>query len=129
MRLVTEIVQLRDVPAGATVSYGALWRAERLSRLAVLPIGYADGLPRSLTGKAEVLVHGRRCPIVGAICMDIAVVDVTALGDAARVGDAVVLLGAQDSERIGAREFAERAGLIEYEVTCGISKRVPRVHA
>ncbi len=128
MSLVTEIVQIRHVPAGASVSYGALWRSERPSRLGVLPLGYADGLPRALTGRAEVLVGGQRCPVVGAICMDITLVDVTALGDAARVGDAVILLGSQHAERIGVREFAERAGLIEYEVTCGISKRVPRVY-
>jgi alanine racemase len=128
MRLVTQIAQLRDVPARTTVSYGALWRAERASRLAVLPVGYADGFPRLLTGKADALVGGQRCPVVGAICMDVSVVDVTSLGDAAAVGDEVVLLGAQGRERITATELAARSGLIEYEVTCGISKRVPRIY-
>jgi alanine racemase len=128
LRLVSNIVQIRDAAAGSTVSYGATWRAPRHARLAVLPIGYADGFPRRLSNRAEVLVGGRRCPVVGAISMDITIIDVTALGDAARVGDEVVLLGDQGHDRISAGEFASRAGLVEYEVTCGISKRVPRVH-
>ena len=128
MRLVSQIAQVRAVAAGQTVSYGGLWRAPRPSRIAVLPIGYADGYPRRLTGTAEVLVGGRRCPVVGAISMDMTLVDVTSLGHDASVGDAVVLLGAQGEERITARELAERAGVTEYEVTCAVSKRVPRTY-
>ena len=123
----TEIVQLRSVVAGTSVSYGALWKAPRSSVLAVIPVGYADGYPRTLTGKAEVLVGGIRCPVVGAICMDVCIVDVTALRDNVRVGQEVVLLGGQGVGHIGVPEFAERSGRIEYEVTCGISKRVPRI--
>jgi alanine racemase len=128
MRLVSRIVQLREAPAGSTVSYGAMWRAAKHSRLGVLPIGYADGFPRRLSNRAEVLVGGTRCPVVGAISMDITIIDVTALGDTVQIGDEVVLLGEQGHDRISAGEFADRAGLVEYEVTCGISKRVPRVH-
>ena len=128
MRLVSQVAQIRDVPAGATVSYNALWRAERPTRVAVLPIGYADGYPRELSSSAEVLIRGARCPVVGAISMDIAIVDVTGMGDAVGVGDEAVLLGAQGGERITAAEFGERARLTEYEVTCGISKRVPRIY-
>lgn len=128
MHLVSKIVQIREAAAGSTVSYGASWRADRRARLGVLPIGYADGLPRRLSNRAEVLVGGRRCPVVGAVSMDITIIDVTALGDAVAVGDEVVLLGDQGHDHISAGEFAERAGLVEYEVTCGISKRVPRVH-
>lgn len=128
MTLVSEIVQLRQVPAGQAVGYGGLWRAARASTVAVLPVGYADGLARRLTGVAEVLVSGKRCPVVGAISMDIALVDVTSLGDDARVGDAVVLLGPQGQERITAAELATRAGLLEYEITCGVSRRVPRTY-
>ncbi|MBI4511569.1 MAG: alanine racemase [Deltaproteobacteria bacterium] len=127
MRLVSAIAQLRDVREGDAVSYGALWRAKGRARLATLPIGYADGYPRRLTGNSEVLVLGRRCPVVGAICMDMTVVDVTHLGDQVHVGDQVVLLGSQGNERVTAEELASRAGLIEYEITCGVSKRVPRV--
>jgi alanine racemase len=128
MQLESEVAQVRDVPAGQAVSYGGLWRAERPSRIAVIPVGYADGYPRRLTGSADALVHGKRCPVVGAISMDMTLVDVTCLEDDARVGDAVVLLGSQGDQSISTAEFAERAGLIEYEVTCGISRRVPRTY-
>jgi alanine racemase len=128
MRLVTHVAQLRVVPAGSTVSYGALWRAERETRAAILPVGYADGFSRRLTGAAEVLIGGRRCPVIGAISMDITVADVTALGDAVVVGDEAVLLGGQVDELITVADIAAQAGVVEYEVTCGVSKRVPRVY-
>ncbi len=128
MRLVTRVAQVRDVSADTTVSYGALWRAERPCRLAVLPVGYADGLPRRATGSAQVLIHGQRCPLVGAISMDIVIADVSALGDRVCVGDEVVLLGRGGDDLIATHEFAEWAGITSYEVTCGISKRVPRVY-
>jgi alanine racemase len=127
MRLVTEIAQVRRVPAGGTVGYGALWRAARDSIVAVLPLGYADGLPRRATGHAHVLVRGAKAPLVGAISMDIAVADVTDVPGAA-VGDEAVLLGAQGPAQISTAEYAAWSGLTEYEVTCGMSKRVPRVH-
>jgi alanine racemase len=127
MRLVTEIAQLRRVPAGGTVGYGALWRADRDTIVAVLPLGYADGLPRRATAHAHALVRGRRCPLVGAISMDIAIADVTDVPGAS-VADEAVLLGAQGVDVIETREYAAWSGLTEYEVTCGMSKRVPRVH-
>jgi alanine racemase len=122
----TEIVQLRQVPAGHTVSYGATWRAERLSRVAVLPVGYADGLPRNVSNRAFALVRGRRVPLCGVISMDISLADVTDLGDNVAVGDRVILFGSQDGAQIEVAELARNAGITEYEVTCGISKRVPR---
>jgi alanine racemase len=128
MRFVTEIAQLRRVPAGEIVGYGGLWRAPRDTTVAVLPLGYADGLPRRATGAARALIRGTRCPLVGAISMDIAIADVSALGGAAAIGDEVVLLGAQGGERITAAEYAAWAGITEYEVTCGMSKRVPRLY-
>lgn len=128
MRLVTAIAQLRSVPAGASVGYGATWRATRESRVAVLPCGYADGLPRRASGRAEVAIRGKRVPLVGRISMDIAIADVTDVPDAA-VGDAAVLLGrASGGVSITAAEYGDWAGLSEYEVTCGISKRVPRTY-
>jgi alanine racemase len=127
MRRVTRIAQFRQVGVGDTVGYGGLWRASRPSRVAVLPVGYADGYPRRLTGAAEVLIGGRRCPVVGAISMDMTVADVSAL-DLARPGDEVVLLGEQHDQRITAAELAARAGIIEYEVTCGVTRRVPRTY-
>jgi alanine racemase len=129
LRLVTQIAQLREVPVGSTVGYGALWMAERPTRLAVLPLGYADGLPRRATAKAEVAIRDQRCPLVGAISMDIAIADVTDLGGAVAVGDDAVVLGGDGAAAIPAAEYAAWSGLTEYEVTCGISKRVPRVYS
>ncbi|HVK73117.1 MAG TPA: alanine racemase [Kofleriaceae bacterium] len=130
MRFVTRVAQLRRVEAGARVGYGGLWTASRPTTVAVLPVGYADGLPRRVTGHAEVLVAGRRCPLVGAVSMDIAIADVTDLPDVA-IGDEVVLLGHARGRfgegTIRAAELATWAGVTEYEVTCGVSKRVPRV--
>jgi alanine racemase len=128
MRLVTAIAQLRSVPEGATVGYGATWKAARASRIAVLPCGYADGLPRRASGHAEAAVRGHRVPLVGRISMDIALADVTDIPDVA-VGDAVVLLGkASGGLSITTHEYGDWAGLSEYEVTCGMSKRVPRTY-
>jgi alanine racemase len=126
MHLVTEVAQVRVVPAGEAVSYGALWRAPRESTVAVLPVGYADGYPRRLTQKASVKIGYSRYPIVGAVCMDMVMVDVTDAPAPVRPGDEVTLLGGDGDQRITAGEFAGWAGISEYEVTCGISKRVPR---
>jgi alanine racemase len=128
MRLVTAIAQLRAIPAGSAVGYGATWTASRDSRLAVLPCGYADGLPRRASGHAQVAIRGKRVPLVGLVSMDIAIADVTDLPDAA-VGDPVVLLGhASGGTSISAAEYGGWTGLSEYEVTCGMSKRVPRTY-
>jgi alanine racemase len=128
MRLVTAIADVREVPVGASVGYGATWTAPRASRVAVLPCGYADGLPRRASGKAQVVIRGRRVPLVGLVSMDIAIADVTDVPDAA-VGDAAVLLGkAAGGVAISTAEYASWSGLTEYEVTCGMSKRVPRVY-
>jgi alanine racemase len=128
MRLVTEVAQLRTIARGASVGYGAIWRAERTSRVAVLPLGYADGLPRRASGQAFAAIRGRRVPLVGSISMDIAIADVTELPEVA-VGDAAVLLGrASGGASISVAEYGAWAGLSEYEVTCGMSKRVPRTY-
>jgi alanine racemase len=129
MSLKSRIVALRELPAGERVSYGGLWQAKVPSRIATVPVGYADGYTRRMTGKAEVLVGGVRCPVAGAITMDMCMVDVTAV-PAAKLGDEVVLLGAQGAAgaRIGADELAAWAGTISWEIFCGISKRVPRVY-
>lgn len=124
MTFCTDVVLLRDLAPGDVVSYGATWRAQRRSRIAVLPVGYADGYPRNASNRGQVVIRGERCPVVGTVCMDMIMVDVTALGDAVAVGDEAVLLGGG----ISAAEFAHWAGITEYEVTCGVSKRVPRVY-
>jgi alanine racemase len=128
MRLVTEVAQLRVIAEGTSVGYGATWRAERASRVAILPLGYADGLPRRASGRAFVAIRGQRVPLVGVISMDIAVADVTDVPEVA-VGDAAVLLGrASGGASISVAEYGAWAGLSEYEVTCGMSKRVPRTY-
>ena len=128
MRLVTEVAQLRAIEVGASVGYGATWRAARPSRVAILPLGYADGLPRRATGHAQVAIRGVRAPLVGLISMDIAIADVTDVPDI-EVGDPVVVLGkASGGASISAAEYGSWAGLSEYEVTCGMSKRVPRTY-
>ena len=128
MRLVSEVAQLRTIAAGSYVGYGATWRATRDSLLAVLPVGYADGVPRRASGHAEVAIRGVRVPLVGRISMDIALADVTDVPGVA-VGDPAVLLGrAAGGASISVAEYGEWAGLSEYEVTCGMSKRVPRTY-
>jgi alanine racemase len=122
----TRVVFLKTVPSGTPVSYGGTFRTGRPSRLATLPVGYADGYRRALSGRAEVLVRGRRCPVAGRVTMDQIVVDVTRV-PGVDVGEEIVLLGAQGRDRITADEMAAWAGTISYEILCGVSARVPRV--
>lgn len=125
LRLTTRIMSVHELAPGTAVSYGGLWRASRPSRIATLPIGYADGYPRHVRD-AQVLLRGQRAPIVGAVCMDMLMVDVTDL-PAAREGDVVTLIGADGDQSISVDDVARWAGTINYEVLCGLSKRVPRV--
>jgi len=127
MRWRTEIVRLKTLPIGHAVGYGMTFWTPRETRLATLPCGYADGYDRLLSNNADVLVRGRRAPVVGRVSMDMITVDVTDVPGAA-VGDEIVLLGAQGSERITAEELAEKIGTISYEVFCNVSARVPRVY-
>jgi alanine racemase len=94
--------------------------------VAAIPVGYADGYNRLLTNRGEVLIHGRRAPVVGTVCMDWILIDVTSLPDV-QVGDQVTLLGQDGDDIITAEEWAGKVGSITYEVFCNISKRVPRV--
>jgi len=120
------IASVKTLPAGATVSYGRLHRLERETPVGVLPLGYADGWRRSLSGRAEVLVRGKRRPIIGAICMDMCMVDLEGLGEVAP-GEVVTLLGRDYSgSKIEVEEAARWMDTIPYEVTCGLSERVPR---
>jgi alanine racemase len=125
LALRTRVMAVHDLAAGTAVSYGGLWRAPRPSRVATLPIGYADGYPRHVRD-ASVLLGGRRIPIVGAVCMDMLMVDVTDLPEAALAG-AVTLIGRDGAEVISVDDVARWAGTVSYEILCGISKRVPRV--
>lgn len=131
MRVRTEIISLRDIDPGASVGYGATWTATRRSRIATLPMGYADGLSRHLGNCGHVLVRGKRAPIVGAVSMDMTMVDVTGI-DGASMQDEVVVLGAQEGalgrDVIRADEIAGQAGSIPWEVLTSVSRRVPRFY-
>jgi alanine racemase len=127
LRLSTRIMAVHDVGVGTSVSYGGQWRATRPSRIATLPLGYADGYPRHVRG-ASTLVAGRRVPIIGAVCMDMLMIDVTDVpASEAGVGSAVTLIGRDGGQQITVDDVAGWAGTINYEILCGISKRVPRI--
>jgi alanine racemase len=122
----TAVIHLKTVPAGTAVSYGGTWTARRPTRVATLPVGYADGYPRRLSNRAQVLVRGQRAPVVGRVCMDLCMVDVTDVAGTT-LGDEVVLLGRQGGQEVGAVELAGWLETIPYEVLCGVGARVPRV--
>ncbi|MEI6860775.1 MAG: alanine racemase [Verrucomicrobiota bacterium] len=118
---------VKDLPAGATVSYGRTHTLQRNSTVAVLTAGYGDGVPRAASNRAQVLVRGRRCPVLGRVTMDQTVVDVTDAPGAA-VNDEAVLIGRQDGVEISLAEFSAWAGTIPWETLCAITKRVPRFY-
>lgn len=122
----TRIAQVRTAAAGAYVGYGRTYRCTHESRLAVLPVGYYDGYDRRLSNVAYVLIGGRRAPVRGRVCMNMTIVDVTHVPEAA-LGDEVVLLGAQGEERLSAEQVAGWIGTINYEVTTRINEALPRL--
>ena len=126
LRLVSRIIQLKAVPSEFPISYGQTYVTRRPSRIAVVPIGYADGYARALSNRAAVLVRGRRAPVIGAVCMDLTMVDVTDV-DGVEVGDEVVLCGRQGTETISVNEVAEWQDSVSYEVLTRLGKRIPRV--
>jgi alanine racemase len=121
----TTLVVVRDVPEGQAVGYGCTYRTTRNSRIGVLPIGYAEGVPRSLSNAGEVLIAGKRAPIVGRICMNMSFVDVTGVPEA-HVGSRITLIGRDGEGWIDANEFATRAGTIGYEIVARLPHDVPR---
>jgi alanine racemase len=127
MTLKTRIGLLKQVPAGEKISYGGTYVTKMESRIATLPIGYADGYSRKLSNRGQVLVRGRKAPVVGRVCMDYIIADVTGIPGVSP-GDEVVLMGRQGREEITAEEVAERIETISYEVFCLVGKRVPRVY-
>ncbi|HEX4517513.1 MAG TPA: alanine racemase [Polyangiaceae bacterium] len=131
MRVRTEIVSLRELPEGAAIGYGAMWKTKRPSRIATIPMGYADGLSRSLTNVGHVLVRGKRAPIVGAVSMDMTMIDATDL-EGVQLRDEAVVLGAQEGplgkDSITADEIAGAIGTIPWEVLTAVSRRVPRFY-
>lgn len=126
MELKSAVSQVKTVEAGVDVSYGRTYTTSKKTTVAVVTIGYADGYPRLLSGKAEVLVRGRRAPIIGRVCMDQLMIDVSDI-DGVCEGDVVTLFGRDGGEEITAWQLAKMIGTIGYEIICGISPRVPRI--
>jgi alanine racemase len=125
LTLRARLARVYEIEPGATVGYGRTWTAERPSRIGLIPIGYADGYSRALSNRAEVLVCGRRCPVVGRVSMDQASIDITDAPQAVE-GTEVVVIGSQGDQEITVDEVAGWAGTISYEVLCGLTRRVPR---
>ncbi|MDK2972715.1 MAG: alanine racemase [Candidatus Sumerlaeota bacterium] len=125
MTLATKVVAIYHHEAGDSISYARAYTMPREGRIAILPIGYGDGFPRSMGNRAHVLINGHRVPVVGRVCMDQTLVDVTDFGDI-QVGDDAVLYGSQGGERVSLEEAATCAGTIPYEITCQLGRRVPR---
>jgi alanine racemase len=121
------LIQVKQVPEGAEIGYGAMFRAPRPMRIGILAVGYADGFPHRLSGRGRVIIHGTYAPVLGAVSMDLTTVDVTAIADV-RPGDTAILIGRQGTAQVDAQEIARLAGTISYAVLCGISARVKRVY-
>jgi alanine racemase len=129
MSLRARVTELRQVSCGQSVSYGATWTAARASTLALVPIGYADGYPRALSNQGEVLLRGKRCPLVGRVTMDQILVDVTEIAPRIEVGEIVTVWGeGENGEALPVEEAAEKAGTIAYELLCRVAPRVPRIY-
>jgi alanine racemase len=127
MAFKTRLLQVKRVAAGSGVSYGHTFVTSRLSVIGVLPVGYADGYRRGLQNGGEVLVRGRRAPVVGAVCMDLTMVDLTDVPEAA-AGDPVVLWGSSGDDAISANDVARLVQTISYELLCTVGRRVPRIY-
>jgi alanine racemase len=131
MSVRTELVAVREISEGQSVGYGATWKAQRPSRIATIPMGYGDGLSRSLSNRGELLVRGKRAPVAGVVSMDMTMLDVTEI-EGVQVGDECVVLGTQKGplgqDTISAEEIATRRGTIPWEVLTDISRRVPRFY-
>ncbi len=127
MEWIAKVVYVKTLPAGRQISYGGCYTTTRDTVVATLPVGYADGYRRSLTDKGHVLIHGKKAPIIGRICMDQMMVDVTDIPDV-KIGDHAVLIGHSGNEQITVDYLAQLTGTLNYEIICGISRRTPRVY-
>lgn len=128
MTLKANVILLKDVEKGTGISYGRIFTTKRESRIATIPIGYADGYSRLLNGKARVLINGQLAPVVGRICMDQCMIDVTDINGEMHVGDEAVLFGRQGDKEITIEEVASNMGTVNYEVVCVVGKRIPRAY-
>ena len=127
MELKSHISYIKTVEPGAAFSYGGTFTAKKEMKVATIPVGYADGYPRSLSNKGWVLIHGKKAPILGRVCMDQFMVDITKIPDA-KAGDEVTLIGKDGKEFISIEKFGDLSGRFSYEFACDISKRVPIVY-
>lgn len=127
LSLYSHIVYIKEIEAGTAVSYGGTYVADRVRRVATIPVGYGDGYPRGLSGKGHILMHGKKAPILGRVCMDQFMVDVTEIPEAA-MGDRVTLIGREGQQEITMELLGELSGRFNYELACDITKRVPRVY-
>jgi len=126
MTLKTFVAHIRKLPAGHPVSYGRRWTTPKPTRIAVLPLGYADGIRRHLTNSGQVLIQGKRYPLVGTVTMDHVMVDIK--NDSIQIGDEVIIWGESSQGAIEVMEVAQKIGTIPYELTCGVSRRVKRMY-
>lgn len=127
LSLYSRVAFVKDLEAGRQISYGGTFTTEKPMRVATIPIGYADGYPRGLSNRGAVLIRGKRAPILGRVCMDQFMVDVTDIPDAA-CGDLVTLIGTDGTEHISMEELGTLSGRFNYEIACCLSKRIPRVY-
>ncbi|QEK11440.1 alanine racemase [Crassaminicella thermophila] len=127
LSLKTKIDYIKEVDKGVGISYGLTYVTDKKSKIATIPIGYADGFTRMLSGKGEVLVNGKKAPVVGRICMDQCMIDVTDISDA-KIGDEVILIGADGENSISADDLAKKLNTINYEIVCMVGRRIPRVY-
>ena len=127
MALKTRVIHLKKVPTGFNISYGITYKTQKPTTIATVPVGYADGLNRLLSSHGLMLVHGKRVPIVGRVCMDLTMLDVGGI-DNVQMGDEVVIFGQQDNESITVDEMASSLNTINYEIVSTITARVPRVY-
>ncbi len=127
MQFKTHITYIKEVEENVSVSYGRRFTSDRKTKIATIPVGYADGYSRTLSGKAEVIVRNKKCRVIGNICMDQCMIDVTDVNNIS-IGDDVILFGKSDEIEMPAESLAEQMGTINYEILCVIGKRIPRVY-
>lgn len=127
LSLYSHIVYVKEIEQGTAVSYGGTFTADKKMRIATIPVGYGDGYPRGLSGRGYVLIHGKKAPVLGRVCMDQFMVDVSHIGEAAE-GDLVTMIGKDGNEEITMEQLGNLSGRFNYELACDLGKRIPRVY-